>query len=148
TLRARQVGFRGEIFAFVEDPAHRKPMELAGATAAYTPRHIVAAALAAHASEKISPRLPGVEMLPSLRRVELRVTPGSPMAGRTLGESALGATTGAIVVGQWFRNRLRAHCDATMKIEPGSILEVVGDPEALDRAAAAVGSQFLRDTGP
>src|SRR5437763_1400098 len=50
-LRARQMGFRGEIFAFVEEPAHRKPMELAGATSAYTPRHIIAAALAAHASE-------------------------------------------------------------------------------------------------
>ncbi len=62
-LRARQVGFRGEIYAFVEEPAHRKPIELAGATAAYTPRHIIAAALAAHASDRISPRLPGLEEL-------------------------------------------------------------------------------------
>src|SRR5260221_5873308 len=42
-LRARQMGFRGDVLAFVEEPAHRKPMELAGATAAFTPRHIVAA---------------------------------------------------------------------------------------------------------
>lgn len=148
TLRARQMGFRGEIFAFVEEPAHRKPMELAGATAAYTPRHIVAAALAAHASDRISPRLPGAEALEFLQRRELRVAPTNPLAGRTLGDSALGATTGAIVVGQWTRNRLHARCDAAMRIEPGSILEVVGDAASLDRAAAMVGSPFLRRSGP
>jgi hypothetical protein len=62
-LRARQSGFAREIYTFVEDPNHRKAMELAGATAAYTPRHIVAAALAAHASDRISPRVPGVEKI-------------------------------------------------------------------------------------
>ncbi|MEA2162556.1 MAG: hypothetical protein QOK37_683 [Thermoanaerobaculia bacterium] len=148
TLRARQMGFRGEIFAFVEEPAHRKPMELAGATAAYTPRHIVAAALAAHASERISPRLPGVEALEHLERRELRVAATSPLAGRTLGDSALGAQTGVIVVGQWTHNRLHARCDAAMTIEPGSILELVGDAVSLDRAAAVVGSPYLRTTGP
>ena len=148
TLRARQMGFGGEIYAFVEEPAHRKPMELAGATAAYTPRHIVAAALAAHASDRISPRLPGVEVLELLQRRELRVAATSPLSGSTLGDSALGATTGAIVVGQWIRNRLHSRCDASMRIEPGSILEVVGDPSSLDRAAAMVGTPFLRDSGP
>jgi Trk K+ transport system NAD-binding subunit len=147
TLRARQMGFRGEIYAFVEEPAHRKPMELAGATAAFTPRHIVAAALAAHASEKISPRLPGGEMLEHLHRRELRIPASSPLAGKTLGDSAFGAATGAVVVGQWMRNRLDARCDAAMRIEPGSILEVVGDEAALERAAVLAGSPFLRNTG-
>src|SRR5258706_5852407 len=148
TLRARQMGFRGEIFAFVEEPAHRKPMELAGATAAYTPRHIVAAALAAHATDRISPRLPGSEVLPALERRELRVAASSPLAGLTLSASNLGAATGAIVVGQWIRNRLHARCDASMIIEPGSILEIVGDAASLDRAAAMIGSRFLRRSGP
>jgi Trk K+ transport system NAD-binding subunit len=147
-LRARQMGFRGEIFAFVEEPAHRKPMELAGATAAYTPRHIVAAALAAHASDRISPRLPGSEALPSMERRELRVAASSPLAGLTLSASNLGAATGAIVVGQWIRNRLHARCDAAMVIEPGSILEIAGDAASLDRAAAMIGSRFLRRSGP
>jgi Trk K+ transport system NAD-binding subunit len=147
-LRARQMGFRGEIFAFVEEPAHRKPMELAGATAAYTPRHIVAAALAAHASDQISPRLPGSELLPFLERRELRVAATSPLAGRTLAAANLGEATGAIVVGQWMRNRLNARCDAAMTIEPGAILEIVGDTASLDRAAAMIGSPFLRRGGP
>ena len=147
-LRARQMGFRGEIFAFVEEPAHRKPMELAGATAAYTPRHIVAAALAAHASDRISPRLPGSEDLPSVERREIRVAAASPLAGLTLASSNLGAATGAIVVGQWIRNRLHARCDASMIIEPGSILEIAGDAASLDRAATMIGSRFLRRSGP
>ncbi len=147
-LRARQMGFRGEIFAFVEEPAHRKPMELAGATAAYTPRHIVAAALAAHASDRISPRLPGSEDLPSVERREIRVAAASPLAGLTLAASNLGAASGAIVVGQWIRNRLHARCDASMIIEPGSILEIAGDAASLDRAAAMIGSRFLRRSGP
>ncbi|HEX9405686.1 MAG TPA: NAD-binding protein, partial [Thermoanaerobaculia bacterium] len=96
-LRARQMGFRGEIFAFVEEPAHRRPIELAGATAAYTPRHIVAAALAAHASDRISPRLPGAESIVGLERRELRVPPTSPLAGKTLAEAEVGSRSGAIV---------------------------------------------------
>jgi Trk K+ transport system NAD-binding subunit len=147
-LRARQMGFRGEIFAFVEEPAHRKPMELAGATAAYTPRHIVAAALAAHASDRISPRLPGADALCAFERREIRIPATSPLAGRTLSESNLGAATGAIVVGLWMRNHLHARCDASMIIEPGSILEIVGDAASLDRAAAMIGSRFLRRSGP
>jgi Trk K+ transport system NAD-binding subunit len=148
TLRARQMGFRGEIFAFVEEPAHRKPMELAGATAAYTPRHIVAAALAAHASDRISPRLPGIEALAHLERRELRVGATSVLAGRTLGDAALGSKAGVVVVGQWTHNRLHSRCDAATKIEPGSILELAGDAASLDRAAAMVGSPFLRNRGP
>ena len=147
-LRARQMGFRRDVFAFVEEPAHRKPMELAGATAVYTPRHIVAAALAAHASDRISPRLPGAESIPSIHRLEMRVPPSSPLAGMTLGRARLGEESGAIVVGQWTRSHLHARCDAAMPIEPGAILEMVGTGEALDRAAILVGGVYLRQAGP
>lgn len=147
-LRARQMGFRREVFAFVEEPSHRKPMELAGATAVYTPRHIIAAALAAHASDRISPRLPGAESIPSIHRREMRVPASSPVAGMTLGQSQLGEETGAIVVGQWMRSRLQARCDASMRIEPGALLEMVGTDEALDRAALMIRGVYLRQSGP
>ena len=147
-LRARRQGFPRDIFAFVEDPAHRKPMEIAGATSVYTPRHIVAAALAAHASDRISPRLPGAEVIPTLQRRELRVPPGSPMAGMTLAEAAIGQSTGAIVVGQWIRSRLEGRCDGSMRIEAGALLEIVGHEESLDQAALLIGGVFLRQAGP
>ncbi|MGZ7032818.1 MAG: potassium channel family protein [Thermoanaerobaculia bacterium] len=146
-LRARQLGFRKEIYAFVEEPAHRMPMELAGATAAYTPRHIVAAALAAHASDMISPRIPGLDKLTGVRRCEIRVPDASVLAGKTLGEADI-ARTGAAVVGQWGRSRLETRCGSQMRIQPGSILELVGDEESLSRAAALIGSTPLRQSGP
>ena len=143
-LRARHMGFRGEVYAFVEEPPHRKPMELAGATAAYTPRHIVAAALAAHASDKINPRLPGIEAAPSIRRRDVRIPAGSPAAGKKFSDVDLRA----VVVGQWVRSRLQAPCTVDMRIEPGGVLELVGDDEAIRHAVAATGGTLLRDSGP
>jgi Trk K+ transport system NAD-binding subunit len=146
-LRARQMGFTGEILAFVVEPAHRKPMELAGATAAYTPRHIIAAALAAHASDALNPRLPGLDQIAGIERREVRIPASSPVAGKTLSESPI-ARCGAIVVGQWLQSRLIAYCDAAMRIEPDTILELVGDREGLDCAVAAIGGVALRRDGP
>ena len=40
-LRARQMGFSGDVYAFVEDPAHRKPIELDCETSSYTPRSTI-----------------------------------------------------------------------------------------------------------
>jgi hypothetical protein len=62
-LAARQLGFKGEILALVEDPYHRQPLILAGATGAYTPRHVLGAALAARASQKVSPTVAGIQHL-------------------------------------------------------------------------------------
>lgn len=147
-MRARQMGFAGTVIALVQDPAHRRPMELAGATAAYTPRHIIAAALAAHASDRISPKLPGAEALDGLERREIRVRATSEVAGKTLREAAIGEKTGATVVGQWTRSRLLSRCSSDMLIETGSRLELLGDRASLDRAAAMIGGSFLRTTGP
>jgi Trk K+ transport system NAD-binding subunit len=146
-LRARHNGFKGGIYAFVENPAHRKPIELAGATAAFTPRHIVAAALAAHASEIISPRLPGLDQLEGIARREVRVPPGSAVAGKTLAEAEIGKRTGAVVVGQWSRSRLQTRCTAEMRIEPGAILELAGPPQSIEQAAALIGGPLLRQSG-
>jgi Trk K+ transport system NAD-binding subunit len=147
-LRARQMGFRGDIFAFVEDPTHRKPIELAGATSAYTPRHIIAAALAAHASDVLSPRLPGLSAIAGIQRREVRVAVDSPLAGKTLAEAELGARSGAIVVGQWCASTLNTRCTGDMRIEPGAVLEIVGDEDSLNRAASMIGSRLLRQNGP
>lgn len=143
-LRARQSGFAGEILAFVEDPSHRKPMELAGATAVYTPRHIIAAALAAHASDRISPRLPGLEQLGGIERRELRVPPSGPLTGRTLAEAKLPG----VVVGIWNRSRLQTRCARDTVLEPHTVLEVVGDAAALAESAALLGVPLMRNNGP
>lgn len=142
-LRARQMGFTREIYAFVENPAHRKPMELAGATAVYTPRHIVAAALAAHASDRLSPRLPGLEGIGGLQRREVRVPPDSPLIGKAVRDAALPAA----VVGVWRRSRLVSRC-GDIVLEPGAMLELVGTADALDRSATRLGARLLHADGP
>lgn len=142
-LRARQMGFTGDIFAFVENPTHRKPMELAGATAVYTPRHIVAAGLAAHASDRISPRLPGLEQIEGVERREVRVAANSPLAGKTLRDAKLPA----VVVGIWHRSQLVTRCAPDAILETGAVLELVGTPDMLQQSAARLGAPLFHHRG-
>lgn len=150
SLSARQLGFRGIILALVEDPFHRRPMELAGATAVFTPRHILGAALAARASARINPRVGGIQQLGrNLEVAELRVSPESPLAGHTLDETAIGTRTGAKVVGQWIGGELMVPDGSGLRLEPGGILVVVGSPESVDRLQdLAGGAVTLRKEGP
>ncbi len=149
-LRARQLGFSGDVYALVEEPVHRRPMELAGANYVYTPRHILAAALAARASDRISPRISGIQQLGDrLQLRELRIHPGSELAGRRLVETGIGARTGVTVIGQWVGGRLLTQPHAETRLEPRSILIVVGSPEGLTRLATMVqGATPLRREGP
>jgi Trk K+ transport system NAD-binding subunit len=150
SLSARQLGFRGTILALVEDPFHRRPMMLAGATAVFTPRHILGAALAARASKRINPRVGGIQQLGrNLEVAEVRVSPESPLAGHTLDETAIGSRTGAIVVGQWVGGELAVSSGSGLRLEPDGILVVVGSPQSVDRLHdLAGGAVTLRREGP
>lgn len=133
-LSAREAGFAGPIVAMIEHPQRRGPMLLAGATAAFTPNHVLAAAIAVRASAKIGPRVAGVEPLDSLLEVaELRVHDQSSLANRTLAEAELYTRTGAHIVGQWADDALGSPPAAGEKIQPGAILVAVGTPESIHR---------------
>ncbi len=148
-LSARHLGFRGPILALVEEPFHRRPMMLAGATAVYTPRHILGAALAARASARISP-LGGVKQLGRhLEVAEIRVQPGSPLAGHTLNETAIATRTGATVIGQWVGGELEVPSGSGLRLEPGGILVIVGSHDSINRLwDLAGGAVTLRNEGP
>ncbi len=148
-LTARQRGYTGPILALVEEPYHRKPMMLAGATATFTPRHILGAALAARASLRISPRLAGIQQLGrNLQLAELRVRPESALAGKTLEEADVGARTGATVIGQWVGGELAVLSGPAARIHPGGTLVVVGSRESIDRLGdLAEGKASLRRQG-
>ena len=133
-LSAREAGFVGPIVAMIEHPQRRGPMLLAGATAAFTPNHVLAAAIAVRASAKIGPRVAGVEPLDSLLEVaELRVHDQSPLANHTLAETELYTRTGAHIVGQWADDALGSPPAAAEKLQPGTILVAVGTPESIHR---------------
>ncbi len=147
-LAARQSGFEGEILGLVEEPLHRRPLLLAGATAVFTPRHVLGAALAARASARISPRVAGVQNLGRLEIHQLRVQPESSLAGQTLEQAAIGARTGAAVLGQWLGGELHAPPSAATRIEPGGILVIAGTDESVERLLDLVsGAVPLRRRG-
>lgn len=149
-LVARQLGFSGEILAMVEDPYHRQPILLAGADAAYTPRHVLGAALAARASKKISPTISGLQRLGHrLQVAEARVTPDSTLCGKTLEEAGLGQHTGVTVIGQWVSGRLVSPPPPGMRLEPGGILVLVGSEEGIHNLMElCTGAHRLRRDGP
>lgn len=133
-LAARQLGYSGEILALVEDPFHRQPTILAGATAAYTPRHILGAALAARASRKVSPTVAGIQQLGHKLQVsEARVMRDSVLAGKTLTEAGVGQHAGVTVIGQWVGGKLITPVTPQMKLEPGGILVLLGTLESIQR---------------
>lgn len=152
-LAARQMGFRAPVLALVEEPFHRRPMMLAGATAAFTPRHILGAALAAHASVRISPRLAETQQLGRhLEVAEVRVERQSPLAGVDLEAAGIAAQTGARVIGQWRGGELDLPSlagGAAWRIEPGGILVAVGSRDSIERLSdlAGVGGRRRRREG-
>lgn len=136
-LSARYHGFRGKIIAMVENPSRRPPMLRAGASVVFTPDHVLAAAIAARASVKINPRVAGVGQLSThLQVAELRVGRASPLAGRTIGEVGIRATTGASIVGLWVGGELVRQPAVSQTLQVGMILVAVGSPEAIQRLGA------------
>jgi len=132
TLSARHQGFVGKIVAMVQHPNRRPPMMRAGADAVFTPTHILAAALAAKASTKISTRVSGAQSLGRhLEIAEVRVHKSSSLANRTLAEARVGAETGATVIGQWVGGELVPQPNAQTPIPVGSILIAVGSSDSI-----------------
>ncbi len=133
-LSARYHGYQGPIVALVTNPSRRPPMLRAGATTVFTPTHVLAAALASRASVRIKPRVAGARRLGQhLEVAELRVTGGSPLAGRTLAQSSLRARTGATVVGLWVGDRLIRQPPKTTRLNAGTIMVAVGSQSAIGR---------------
>ncbi len=149
-LAARQLGFEGEVLALVEEPFHRKPIMLAGATAAYTPRHILGAALAARASRRVNPTVAGAQHLSKLLRVsEVRLAPRSSLVGQTLAEAGIGQRTAVSVIAQWVGGKLLTRPRGDMRLEANGILVLIGSDEAISRFGELChATRQLRSAGP
>jgi Trk K+ transport system NAD-binding subunit len=131
-LGARAQGYEGPIIALVRNPERRPPLLRAGATAAFTPDHLLAAALAARASTRIGPRVAGIHHLGHhLDVAELRVDPGSPLIGRSLAEARIREETGTTIVALWERGELIAQPTPTMRFANGTVIIGVGTEEGL-----------------
>jgi Trk K+ transport system NAD-binding subunit len=145
-LRARQLGFRGDIYALVEEPAHRRPMELAGATAAYTPRHILAAALAARASDKIAPPIYGIEQMRGIELRQYRVKRNGPLAGRRAAETKQLAAP-LTLAGIWSGGTLQTAALEHATLPADAILLLLGNADAFEALRPEEGFVSLRSEG-
>jgi len=133
-LSARYHGFTGPILAMVDNPVRRTAMLRAGATTAFTPTHVLAAAVASRASDRFSPRVSGVQHLGHhLEVAEMRVHAASRLAGRTIAESNIRSTTGSTIVALWLDGKLVSPPVITTRLEVGTILVAVGSPEGIQR---------------
>lgn len=133
-LVARQSEFRGKVYAFAEEPLHRQPLMLAGADNVFTPRHVLAAALAAKASLRISPRVAGWRQLGDhVGLEELRIHRKSPLAGLTLAEADLTARAGVTIIGKWVGGEFHAKLTPQTRLEVGSIIVAIGPHDNLER---------------
>lgn len=146
-LSARQQGYAGDILALAEHPMHREPMVRGGATHVYTPQHMLAAALAARASERISPRVPGLAQLEGAVAVaDLRVHANSDLVGQTLAGARVRDRTGVSVLGAWLGGEFLPNPPADARLEVGEILVIGGTPQAVENAAAL--GHLLPSEGP
>jgi voltage-gated potassium channel len=133
-LIARELGFKGPIFALVDEPLHRHPLQTSGATAVYTPRHVLAAALAAKASRRIQRRVSGLQQVGDHVTVaEMRIHPQSPLAGHTLADLRAPERLGVSVVGRWVEGDFRPGIGGRARLEAGTIIVVIGSPEGVAR---------------
>ena len=133
-LSARQLGFNGPIVALIDNPNRRAPLQLAGATAAFTPTHVLAAAVAVQASAQIGPRITGVQPLGNLLEVvEVRIHDKSQLAHKTLAESGVHSQTGVHIVGQWAQGRLTSAPTVDEPLQPGTILIGAGSSDSIKR---------------
>ena len=133
-MAAREAGYEGQVIALAEDPLHRHAMNKAGADIVFTPRHVLAAALAARASQRINPSVSGVQQLgPNISVAQLRITSDSRLAGRTLDEVGIRETLGATVIGLWYDGELNDRPDGDTRLHPRSILIAIGSEHGLAR---------------
>ncbi len=136
-LIARELGFEGPIFALVDEPLHRHPLQTSGATAVYTPRHVLAAALAAKASRRIQRRVSGLQQIGAHVTVaEMRIHPQSRLAGRTLADLRAPERLGVTVVGRWVEGEFRPGISGRTRLEPGTIIVAIGSPQGVARLGA------------
>ena len=146
-LIAREQGFEGPIYALADDPLHRAPMLKVGASAVYTPTHVLGAALAARASTRINPPAEGLHLLSErVGLAEFRVRADSPLAGQRLGDLHLRERHGVTVIGQWRGGQFAVPKGPDTRIEPGAILVVVGAHANLAQVEHLAAP--IRRTGP
>ena len=73
-----------------------------------------------------------------LHVAELRISPASALAGKSLAESEVGGRYGVTILGLWERGHLRTDVGPDTRLEPGSILIAAGADDHLNSFGEAI----------
>lgn len=146
---AREAGYRGNIYALAASPSHTRPLVLAGATHASAPNRILAAALAAKASIRLSPPIVGLDRLnDEVCAAQFRLGPNSPMLGHTLGEAKLRKSTGATLLSVSDPGSLMFSREPEHPLGLGCVIHAVGTPKALQDLGNIASRRTVHLQGP
>jgi len=121
-----------EIIAVAQSSESARYLTYAGAHTVVPVHDTLAAALADKALTGTPFHLADiVHVAPGLDVAELPVTPGSPLAGKTLREARIGEQTGARVIGVWIRGEFTFSPGPGTHIDDGCVLVAAGSMEQL-----------------
>lgn len=132
-LVTRNLGYKGEIYARVDNPLHSQPLITWGVTAIYTPVHELAKALASRASRRIRSTIQGTQQLGEHMGVtELRIHQSSPLIGDTLEHAELRKRHGVTVLGRWRDGQFVPKSNAYSPLVAGDIIVIAGPGGSLE----------------
>ncbi len=133
-LTSKDIAEDVRVVSVVEQPDLARYHELAGADEVLSPRPVLGRSLASKLTTGISLELGGaVELGEDFDIVELPISRGSDLVGKTLQESGLRERAGVNVVGAWFRGEFQNPPSPESKLDGSTILLVTGRPEQLER---------------
>lgn len=122
------------IITTVENEAHRKNLEYAGASTIVNPKAVLGEALSRWALSNL-PRtlIAAAASVSGLQLMEIPVYPHSEFAGKTISEVQLREKTGATILGLWHNGVFHMADSPETRIRENSVVIVVGTPRQLAR---------------
>jgi Trk K+ transport system NAD-binding subunit len=144
-LAAKEVAEEVPVVSVVEEPELAKYHRLAGADHVLSPRQLLGQSLARKVTTALRSEVDeAVEIDGDLELVEVAIRHGSPLAGKTLGDSAIRERSGVNVIGAWIRGEFIPSLEPATELPPGTVLLVSGRPDQLTELVEMAQSSIRR----
>jgi Trk K+ transport system NAD-binding subunit len=147
-LTAREISEDVRVVSVVEEPDMARYHDLAGADTVLSPRPLLGHSLASKVTTGMTMDLgDSVELGEDFDIVELPISRGSELIGKTLQESGLRERAGVNVIGAWFRGQFQSPPEPDATLDGSTVLLVTGRPEQLEQLREMTRSR-VRKFGP
>jgi Trk K+ transport system NAD-binding subunit len=131
-LTAAEVAEEVQAVSVVNEPDRMRYHELAGADDVVSPRTLLGKQLATKVTAGVSTDLgESIELGEEFQIAEFLIHRGSDLVGTTLARSALRETTGANVIGAWYRGQFETPPSPEAELEAGTVLLATGREDQL-----------------